>query len=467
MTRIIGSFAVLIVLALPNMARADWRVAQLPVDPGKPFSFSEPGVTAGDDGLVIANASTANSGSPATFWLSRDGGAHWTAGAPWGGAVSTGDSDTAVGPGGRLYSLVLGYGSSPPAQPSNPAVLVFRSRDGAHWSGPATFPPPHGADQPDRPWLVVTRSAVLVFNSEGGGNVVVWRSTDHGATFHGPVPVTGGANAQAGLALGSRPLVDPVHPSRLRLFYETAAGAAPAVGLSQVGDLASTLLGERDEPGDEFPLTQLWMASSGDGGRTWSNRLIYDAGAATLGHLLPAPAIDTAGGLYVVLSLRRAGATPTRLVLLHSVDGVRWSAPAPIPTGMASNVMPALAAAAPGHVFVSFYASDAADFSDAKARWSELVASSADARAAHPRFALARLGGDAPVHVGGVDSAGAVGNDAGADWALRDFQGIAVDACGRPHVVWASDAGAPRTLTATTNTGCRRKFGAATTLGGP
>ena len=51
--------------------------------------------------------------------------------------------------------------------------------------------------------------SVYVFNSEVGGNIVAWHSTDHAATFRGPVPVTGGANSQAALTLGSRPLFDP------------------------------------------------------------------------------------------------------------------------------------------------------------------------------------------------------------------------------------------------------------------
>jgi hypothetical protein len=54
-----------------------------------------------------------------------------------------------------------------------------------------------------------------VVNSEGGGNTVLWRSQDHGATFAGPVLVTSGANSQAALALSSRPLFDPTDDQRV------------------------------------------------------------------------------------------------------------------------------------------------------------------------------------------------------------------------------------------------------------
>src|SRR5207248_1267715 len=92
----------------------------------------------------------------------------------------------------------------------------------------ASFPAPHGLDQPDRPWLIVDPrqpAGVDVVNSEGGGNIVLWRSLDHGAHFEGPFPVTGGANSQAGLALGSRPVFDPTDRRRLFMLYETASSA--------------------------------------------------------------------------------------------------------------------------------------------------------------------------------------------------------------------------------------------------
>lgn len=454
--------------AAPAHAGVDaWRVSALPVAANEPSSFSEPGITAGTGGLLVANASTANSGTPATFWLSSDGGRSWGLGATVGpSTMSTGDSDAAIGGDGTIYALVLGYGSSPSAQPTNPSVEVFHSRDGRRWAGPASFPPPHGVDQPDRPWLVASQEdpgRVLMFNSEGGGNIVAWSSTDHGASFQGPVPVTGGTNGQAGLALGSRPIVDPSRPSHMYLFYETAAGAASPVSLSAptLPDLGAPLTNQAADPaaGSEFPLTQLWLAETRDAGSSWSNRLVLDAATAfsaqaTLGHLLPATAVDAAGHLYAAVSVRATGSS-TQLFMIDSTDhGADWSAPQPIESDGASNVMPALTATARGHVVVSWYASDAPDFSDPRARWREMVASSADALAPDRHFTIVRLGGPDPVHVGGIDNAGAVGSDLGADWTLRDFQSVTADDCGHPHVIWASDVPAPRTYTAMLGSSC-------------
>lgn len=411
--------------------RGAWRVQALPAG----ASFSEPGIAAGRGGALIANACTANAGGPATFWRSADSGRTWSRGFPVGtSAIGCGDADAAIGSDGFAYALVLGTG-----------VSVYRSRDGKQWSGPASFPPPHGEDQPDRPWLVTVPSRpdiVYLFNSEVGGNVVVWTSTDHAATFTGPTPVTGGINSEAALTIGSRPLVDPRHPARLRMFYETSGlGGVP----SSVGGAGPT----------QFPFTQLWQAASTDGGRSWSNTLVLDLAAAfgqtggTLGHLLPATAVDRNGTAYVVMSVQLGSGSATHLYLLHSLENGEWSRPVRIDRAGASNVYPALAVSRTGRVFVSWYGSDAGTFTDARARWHEYVASSRNALSARPHFDATTLG--PVVHVGAIEQAGAVGSDLGENWSLRDFQSVIVDACGRPHVIWAADyPKAGRVLTATT-----------------
>jgi hypothetical protein len=413
-----------------------WRISTLPIKPHAVSSYSEPGIAVGPHGVLIANACTANAGGPSTFWLSRDNGASWSEGFPIGSsAIGCGDSDAVVGSDGYMYSLTLGTG-----------VSVYASRNGQHWTE-ASFPPPHGEDQPDRPWLVTLPhrpSIVLMFNSEGGGNVVEWRSTDHAKSFTGPIPVTGGVNSEAGLTLGSRPLVDPRNDQRLHMFYETAGAA----GLEQAGGSS------------QFPLSQLWEASSVDGGRSWTSEQVLDVtsafGTATgsIGHLLPATAIDKNGTTYVVLSARLGDSTATHLYLLHSAQMSGWSAPVRVDRGAPSNVFPAVAVSAPGHVFISWYATSAADFNDAKARWFEQYAAGSDALSARPRFAQRQLGGDVPVHVGAIDNAGAVGNDLGQNWGLRDFQSITVDACGQPHIAWARDYRGTMTFTATPTSRC-------------
>jgi hypothetical protein len=406
-------------------------------------SFSEPGIAVGPGGVLVANACTANAGDPSTYWLSRDNGQTWSTGFPVGSsAIGCGDSDAVVGSDGWFYALTLGTG-----------VNVYSSRDARHWRE-ATFPPPHGTDQPDRPWLVTLPQhpgTVLMLNSEVGGNVVAWRSTDHAKSFTGPIPVTSGANSEAGLMLGSRPLVDPRDDMRLHMFYETVGAAALQQSAGASGP-------------SQFPLSQLWQASSDDGGRTWTNSEVLDVSTAfgvdtgSIGHLLPATAIDRAGRLYVVLSVRLGDSDATHLYLIHSTRS-GWSKPVGIDRGAPSNVFPAIAVGAPGHLFVSWYASAAAGFDATGARWFESFASTGNALSNTPRFRQRRLGTNTPVHVGPIDNAGNVGFKLGQDWGLRDFQSVVVDECGHPHVTWARDNKAIRTLTATTTPYCTQRGG--------
>jgi hypothetical protein len=423
-----------------------WRVITLPVR-GKSYSFAEPGIEAGaNHRTLIADAASANTGAPPTLWISRDGGRRWSVGRDFDTTgASTGDADGLIGPDGYFYALNLGYNP-----PTNPTVLVFRSRDGRRWAGPASFPAPHGLDQPDRPWLVVNprRPAnVDVVSSEGGGNIVIWRSFDHGATFAGPYRVSAGANSQAGLTLSSRPLFDPTRAGRMFMFYETAGSSGIVLPHGQLY---------------EFPLTQIWLATSTDAGHSWRQHLVLDTASlpgvlknSTVGHLLIASAIGRHGDLYAAFSLRPQGATKTTIYLIHSTtSGRTWSRPAGVGAPTKSNVMPALAISGRGTTYISWYGSTNADFRSPHAAWAEMFASTRDPLAAHPRFAVTQVSGRRPVHIGGIDTAGNVGNQTGANWSLRDFQSVAVGPCGAPVLVWADDNGVKATEFATPVSTC-------------
>src|SRR5213592_2063173 len=152
--------------------RVAWQVATLPpAVGGHGASVAEPGIAVGPDGALVVNAADANAGYP-TWWISRKEGRQWGPGRDFGATGEampmTGDADAAFGPDGYLYALNLAF-ASPPDQPTNPTVFVYSSRHWRHFRGPAQFPPPHGEDQPDRPWLVpdpYRPGRVFVTNSE-------------------------------------------------------------------------------------------------------------------------------------------------------------------------------------------------------------------------------------------------------------------------------------------------------------
>jgi hypothetical protein len=414
--------------------RISWQRTVLPRAVGAHrASFGEPGIVDGSLRELVVTAARANVGYP-TWWVSRDDGLDWSRGRDFDASGSmTGDADAAFGPGGRLYVLNLAF-QNPPGQPTNPAVLVYSTGHRRHWRGPATFPPPHGEDQPDRPWLApdpYRPGRVLVTNSEGAGDVVAWRSTDHGRSFSGPTPVTGTDHAGS-IELTSRPLFDPSHHRRVFMLYEASAANEPP--------------SPSQAPLRDFSLTQLWLAESNDAGANWTNRLVLDitktfgskASGGSLGHVLPASAIDANGTLYAAFSLRKGNGTQTHVYLLHATDhGSRWSAPVRVDSGpRRSNVMPTLAVGAPGRVDLSWYGSRSADFTAAHARWVEMFAQSLDSLAAHPTFTSSRV--SRVTHVGSIDSSGNPGSSQ-YDWSLRDFQGLAIDICGMAHLAWTND----------------------------
>jgi hypothetical protein len=241
-----------------------WRILTLPVQ-GKSFSYAEPGIVATPDGrTLMIVAASANTGAPPTIWISRDGGRHWGLGRDFDSTGSaTGDADALIGPDGYRYALELGYNRNPMKAP-NTRVLVFRSHGTGSWRGPAAFPT-HGLDEPDRPWLAVNpehpADADVVY-AQGGSSISMWRSTDHGAKFTGPIAVSGGKTGHPAVALSSRPLFDPTHAGRMFMLYETTGSAKIPVAHGAVY---------------EVPLTQLWLARSTDGGRKWSRRLVLNS----------------------------------------------------------------------------------------------------------------------------------------------------------------------------------------------
>jgi hypothetical protein len=429
--------------------RPHWRIVTLRVH-GAPFSYAEPDIVVGPNRrTMVIDTASANTGAPPTYWVSRDGGRHWSIGTDFDQTgLATGDADALIGPDGYMYALNLGY-STNPKKAANPHVVVFRSRTGHKWSGPASFPT-HGLDQPDRPWLVANPrhpANVDVVYSEGGGNIFMWRSFNHGAKFTGPIPVSGGHNSQLAVALSSRPLFDPARPGRVFMFYETLGAAKPPTPHGRVY---------------EFPLTQIWLATSTNSGKSWKQRRVLDTShlsgvlkKAIIGHALITSAIDQRGRLFVAFSARPPSTTKTTIYLMHSTThGRTWSAPARVKAPTASNVMPALAVSSQGSAYLSWYGSTNKDFRSPHATWREMFARTADPLASKPRFEVSHISGPQPVHIGGIDTAGSLGSDTGANWSLRDFQAIAVGPCGAPHPVWADDNGVKETQTASPVSPC-------------
>jgi hypothetical protein len=234
-------------------------------------------------------------------------------------ALEGGDCDVAYDAGGTMYSADTWLGS----------LSVGASQDhGENWSGTAL-----AATAPvvDRPWLA---------GGPGGTVHVTWqdlqfamptaiwysRSTDFAQTFLPAVPVV---------------VADPAQP----LSWEGNLVVAPS-GSDLYLVYTRRSLGSLFDPVAET----VWVASSHDGGATWSSQQIATR-PTPASFLYPSIARDGLGALHVVFASPTDDAQPVWYTT--STDGVVWSAPVKLLDGVA-GFAPWVAAGPTGDVAVEW-----------------------------------------------------------------------------------------------------------------
>lgn len=464
---------------------------------GTPLSstrYGEPGIWINRNGRGIINTF-----GPAV-WVTTDDGKTWSA--PWDlgnnndaaancPAGYDADSDAVVGPDNTFYADNLCVAPAP----SGPQLVGPASQNdsfsntaggapganGANWAGPY-----YAGGDVDRQWYAVdpVKSGLVYmsYHDLQGPNINFLKSTDGGVTFTCPIagatapscPVTATQNANnpnsnyVSTAVGNttgRPLVDPTNTKRIYVPYidnaATTGVAAPPTNTDN-------------------DLTRLRMAVSTDGGTTWSANTdpggspALDADVAfpydgtndnTVSHLFNTAAIDSAGNLYILFSLRLGHAadvgsthfsgTTTHIFLITSTDkGLTWSKPTQVDSGgIRSNVFQWIVAGDPGRVAITWYGSKVDDFNDTSGQWSEMYAESTNALAAQPTFTLANVSGQNPMHNGDICQAGTECVVTGGNRDLSDFQMVTIDRCGHAHAVWTDDVGPGVTRTAAQTAG--------------
>jgi hypothetical protein len=416
--------------------------------------FGEPGISINKNGRVIVNTfgpivwTSTNSGqtfSSALNLLNQDllcpGG--------------SGDADAVVANDNTFYAANLCF----PTATGTSIDSFTNKQDGAQGGW---LPPTVAGANADRHWYGVDPATpgvvYMSFHDFEGPNINVLKSTDFGQTWVCPTtglvattcPITAtinGNNPNSGFVdtaegnVTARPLVDPTNPSRVYVPYADNSAVASATA---------------PPTNNDFDLTRIRVAVSNDGGKTWSadttptGAPALDANKAfpfdgvhdnVVAHIFPVGAIDTAGNLYILFSLRLGTGTQTHLYLIHSTDhGVTWSGPVQVDQGgISSNIFPWIVAGDAGRVGIVWYGSLAQDFNDTNAAWSEMFAQSLDALSAAPSFAQSNVSGTNPIHVGDVCQAGLNCTVTGGNRNLSDFQMIAVDPCGMAHPVWTDD----------------------------
>jgi hypothetical protein len=280
----------------------------------------------------IREGGAANNG----FATSRDAGRTWRSGLLPGLTPSS----RPQGPWARVSDPVIGYDAlhgvwlaSSLAISAGESALVFnRSTNGINWSGPITATRSVARElQLDKQWFACDNwtsspfrgRCYLAYSDFRTLRISIQTSTDGGQTWSAPVgtPDNAGRRAMQDGSPGVQPVVRP-NGDVLVLYWDA----------DQMSSIRST-----------------------DGGASFSRTAFValadaPAGLSFRAFALPVAEVDAAGAVYFVWSDCRlhSDCSGTDLILARSADGVTWSAPLRIPTGIsrsgAHDVLPGLAA---------------------------------------------------------------------------------------------------------------------------
>jgi hypothetical protein len=421
----------------------------------------EPSIAIGPDGYVYLSYP---SGEGMTLYRSADGGATWTAGAIPDTETNAGDTTISVDRFGAIYQSDLRN-----IEPTSETLqgIIYKSFDrGKSWPQRSTNGGTDTATNSpflvDRQWVDVyvppgkksneARVYISYHDIAGPGLIWVNTSTDGGKTFGPQTLVVTDPVAQANSSCntipgGTKVVQSGPHAGRVYVAWiagSVATNAATGCNYTQL---------------DTFG--QLWIAWSDDGGDTWVNQLVHDAG---FGHdkstLFADITLDNQGNPYLTFAQNGAtGPDSTNqwdVFVTASFDGGKtWNGgqePSLVPAGGGTHFFPAIAAGDPGKVDIAYIATDAvvpqlpygkpAPGGVADAHWYMYMAQSLNLRSAKPTWTVTRLRRQ-PIHIGDVCTLGifcAPGQLLGIqDRHLLDFVDVAIDAAGMAHVAYTDN----------------------------
>jgi hypothetical protein len=429
---------------------------------GGGYPWTEPRIAVGPNGKYWAVTNTEDDSATAYVFGSADKGKTFTkAEAPLAGQVQPSpDVDIVVLPSGRIIASELDdAGVNFPTSYSDDGGKTWTASVGATQL----------ADQ-DRQWFAYGPKdktsgeypVYLLYHNLASGqaqhNMFVSTSSDSGATFGPPVPITlPGEDAYSDLqcADSGGPSTIFVNQNDGTIYAEFTTRAAP----SPAGDLGGCATAAAGQP-LEFNIvagTRVWLAQSTDGGITWTNSLaVDDAPTGQIVSMQVAYAgLDTDGRIYVAYPESPKG----KQYPDYSGAGVKYKYAPPAKDGDfhwsdARTFAPA-DANAPGHVLVHMTIGEPGQLMAAywtgEARsgttpvWHMTAAVTNDGLAANPHVVEARISeiptdvGDAKELMGACIDAGPVSGVISGAICDRspDVWGVALDpqTC-RTTIVW-------------------------------
>ncbi len=363
---------------------------------------------------INASANKTCSGCPGTavfFRASSDGGKTWGAAHP----IFLGDGwqfdpQIQVNRTGAIYVVFL--------ESFDPGSVLFKSTDhGKTWTGPVSMNA--GLGYNDKPILVISPSGkdvYVAFNVK----TTSWLAVSHnsGASF-----------------------APPVQTSNESLWWYSYGGAwAPdgSVYFAQVGESGGKLMGRTTNQGHIDGPEKIFVLKVNAAGTSWTNTYIDSTAIpppCPVFQCYPdflsgedAVAADSAGNVMVAYVAGAVDFGPKQLFERTSTDGIHWSARSLPPlSAQGDSDFPALVAGP-----------TAKDF---RLGWMD---SRNGAYAWNTWFARTTNGGSSwstPLRLSNLASgAPYIGSD-GFKWPFGDYFGLAVDSSGTNHVIWGESDG--------------------------
>jgi BNR repeat-like domain len=444
-------------------APPSFNTVKIAGEPGQgALPWSEPRIAVGPDGKYWAVTNADDKLGTAAVYGSGDKGAHFqqTPNPPAGQTSPTPDVDIVVLPSGRIIASELDdAGINFPT--------AYSDDGGKTWT--ASVGSTQLADQ-DRQWFAYGPKdpktgqypVYLLYHNLASGqaqhNMFVSTSTDSGATFGPPIPITlPGEDAYTDLqcADSGGPSTIFVNQNDGTIYAEFTTRASNITGVPVDAGGCGTIASGQPLEFNIVAATRVWLAQSTDGGQTWTNSLAVDDSPSgkIVSMQVAYGGLDSTGRIYVAYpespreypdysaaAVRYKFASPSK-------DGdLKWSAPRTF-ADSASN--------APGHVLVHMVAGQPGQLegfywtgearAGKKPVWYMTAAQTSNGLDANPTVSEARMSdvptdvGTAPELMGACTNFGPVTGIVNGLACGRspDVWGVALDpsTC-RPTVVW-------------------------------
>src|SRR5438309_4509189 len=433
--------------AAPKLRFKSVKVVGTPGDGNLPWA--EPRIAVGPDNWTWIVTNRPQSDGAAAVYGSRDAVHRWkvTPAIPAGQTSATPDVDILAMPTGRLLASELDdAGINFPTSYSDNRGKTWTQSTGSTQT----------ADQ-DRQWFAwgpkdasthKQRAYLLYHNlasGQGQHNMFVATSTDGGATFGAPIPVTlPGSDAYADLqcADSGGPSAIWVNEHDGTVYAEFTTRASPTSG----GDLGGCGTAASGQP-FEFNIvaaTRVWLAQSTDGGQSWTNSLAVDDAKSgqIVSMQVASGGLDREGNVYVAYPEGPLG----RIYPDYSGAGVRYRWARPAKNGnlkwSAPHTLVPASKTVPGNVLVHMQAGDAgrliAEYWRGQKRkglepvWHMYASMTTNGLSAKPRVTEARVS-NVPTDTGTASELmGACTNEGPITGLLNGL------ACGRSPDVWGT-----------------------------